>query len=202
MICRLDVLSLGRELALRCTPIVEDQRPGARRLREVARGLAVGVHRKDDCAAGVVVEQDTDLGAILRNTPNCRHTPCAHLGVSNASGLAASSLQALADVPYRRQVQIRVRKPFAGRREQRSEYPCLLTDHKRSISAVHPAPWATGCPGSTPENVSDSGPRCCAARHSTRPTPVVPGHLLTNHIGSGTIDVEVAPPGCGTEIIR
>src|SRR5262249_47038377 len=27
------------------------------------------------------------------------------------------------------------------------------------------------------------------------PTPVVPGHLLTNHIGSGTNDVEVARQG-------
>jgi hypothetical protein len=112
-------------------------------------------------------KQETVLATIFRSTAQSRHSRCAHLGVGDALGPAARNLQALADVPDRRQVQIRARKPFAGRSEQLSKCPWLLT--ARDL----PFPLGTRVGRqdlqARRKRVCLIRSGCCAARRSTRP---------------------------------
>jgi hypothetical protein len=54
----LHIIDLRRELVFRRAPLTHDEGASAHHLRDVPERLSVGVHRDDDRAAGVAVQQN------------------------------------------------------------------------------------------------------------------------------------------------
>lgn len=107
------VIGLSVELVLRRTTVVEYEGTEPRRPGDVPGCLSIGVHREDDRAPGMAVQQHVLRVGALRDAPQRRHAVRVHLRVADSLGFAGGRMQALIDVPSRRQVQVRLRCPFS-----------------------------------------------------------------------------------------
>jgi hypothetical protein len=71
-ICPLHVIDLRGELVFGRTPVIDDESACSHYLGDVPKRLSVSVHRSDDCAAGVAVQQNAIRIAALGDTPQRR----------------------------------------------------------------------------------------------------------------------------------
>ncbi len=65
----LNVIDLRGELVFGCTPVIHDEGACCHHLGDVPKRLSVSMHRGDDCAAGVAMQQNAIRTAALRNAP-------------------------------------------------------------------------------------------------------------------------------------
>lgn len=93
----LGVVQLRRVGMLGRQAEIHDQRPGPGRLRDVAGGLAVRMHRCRDRATEMEVQQrPLGIGAF-RDAPQGGDTVGIHLGIGDAFGLARGQVVCLGD---------------------------------------------------------------------------------------------------------
>src|SRR5262245_48059591 len=122
---------------------------GASSLGDMANSFSIQVHREDDRATTVGVQEYAIMVAVRGNTPKPRHSVDVHLGVADPFGFACCQMQAFIDVPNRRQIQVRPRHTFCDRCEKLCHLFVLCAYHfpvafvvRSSVSSVN---WERQC---------------------------------------------------------